>query len=184
MAENLRLPDSPVNLMDERTQNLIDECRRQEESCLYTSTALFEWLKSLRVRKVVLIVVPIILGGLATWPLLAKQDEYRWVTGVCALLAGFAPAIYKALDFDVNLNMVAKHAHQFKVLQDRFRQCWRIAGLGAFGEFKKEFDDLMVGMDNARGASLTPPERFFKKAKKKIEVGHYSFSVDESKGGK
>jgi hypothetical protein len=76
--------------MEELTQNLIDECRRQEESCLYTSTALFEWLKRLRLRKVALVVGPIILGGLATWPLLAKQDEYKWVTGVCALLAGFA----------------------------------------------------------------------------------------------
>jgi hypothetical protein len=167
--------------MDERTQNLMEECRRQEESCLYTSTALFEWLKPLRRRKVFLVVAPIILGGLATWPLLAKQDEYRWVTGACALLAGFAPAIYKALDFDINLGTVAKHAHQFKVLQDRFRQCWRIAGLGAFGEFKKEFDDLMIRMDEARGASLTPPERYFKKAKEKIEAGHYSFSVDETR---
>jgi hypothetical protein len=167
--------------MDERTQNLINECRRQEESCLYTSTALFEWLKRLRLRKVFLIVVPIILGGVATWPLLAKQDEYKWVTGACALLAGFAPAIYKALDFDVNLNVVAKHAHHFKVLQDRFRQCWRITGLGPFAEFKKEFDDLMIRMDDARGASLTPPERYFKKAKEKIEAGHYSFSVDEKR---
>jgi hypothetical protein len=136
-------------------------------------------LKRLRFQKVALVVVPIILGGLATWPLLSKQDEYKWVTGVCALLAGFAPAVYKALDFDVNLSMVAKHAHKFKALQDRFRQCWRIAGLGAFGEFKKEFDDLMIRMDDARGASLTPPERFFKKAKQKIDAGHYSFSVDE-----
>jgi hypothetical protein len=164
--------------MDEQTQNVINECRRQEESCLYTSTGLFEWLKSLRIRKVVLVVVPIILGGLATWPLLAKQDEYKWVSGGCALLAGFAPAIYKALDSDVNLNMVAKHAHQFKVLQDRFRQCWRITGLGAFGVFKTEFDDLMGRMDDARGASLTPPERFFKAAQRKISSGDYTFSID------
>lgn len=164
--------------MDERTKNLIEECQRQEESCLYTSTALFEWLKRLRVQKVFLVVVPIVLGDIATWPLLAKQDEYKWVTGVCALLAGFAPAIYKALDFDVNLTTVAKHAHQFKVLQDRFRQCWRITSLGPSEAFKQEFDDLMARMDDARGASLTPPERFFGKTKAKIESGHYSFSVD------
>jgi hypothetical protein len=165
--------------MDERTSNLVNECRRQEESCLYTSTALFEWLKQLRFRKVVLVIVPIILGGIATWPLIAKQDEYKWVTGVCALLAGFAPAIYKALDLDVNLGLVAKHAHLFKVLQDRFRQCWGISGLGQFEEFKKEFDGLMRRMDDARGASLTPPERFFKAAQKKIASGDYTFSIDE-----
>jgi hypothetical protein len=167
--------------MDERTRNLVEECRRQEESCLYTSTALFEWLKQLRLRKIVLVIAPIILGGVATWPLIAKQDEYKWVTGVCALLTGFAPAIYKALDLDINLSLVAKHAHLFKVLQDRFRQCWRVTGLGEFQKFEKEFDALMKRMDDARGASLTPPERFFKAAQKKIASGDYTFSIDETK---
>lgn len=165
--------------MDQRTQNLIDECRRMEESCLYTSTTLFEWLKSLRRWKLVFVIVPIILGGLATWPLLTRQDRYKWVTGVCALLAGLAPAIYKALDFDVSLNAIAQHAHIAKTLQDRFRQAWRVTALGAFDDFRKEFDELMTRKDAARGASLTAPERFFLKARKKIEAGHYTFSVDE-----
>jgi hypothetical protein len=81
-----------------------------EESCLYTSTTLFEWLKRLRFWRAFFVVTPIILGGVATWPLLSKQDGYKWVTGICALLAGMAPAIYKALDFDVNLNGIAQHA--------------------------------------------------------------------------
>jgi hypothetical protein len=68
--------------MDERTQNLIDECRRMEESCLYTSTTLFEWLKRLRLWKTVFVVAPIIFGGVATWPLLTHQEGYKWVTGV------------------------------------------------------------------------------------------------------
>ena len=114
--------------MDERTKNLIDECKRQEESCLYTSTALLEWLKSLRIWKVGFVVVPIVLGAVATAPLFIAQPGYEWLTGICALLAGLAPAIYKALDYDVGLNTVAQHAHQFKVLQDRFRQSWRVTG--------------------------------------------------------
>lgn len=51
--------------MDARTQNLIEECKRQEESCLYTSTTLFEWLKSMRRYRVLFVVAPIILGGIA-----------------------------------------------------------------------------------------------------------------------
>src|SRR5215469_10342435 len=98
-------------------------------------------------------------GGLATWPLLAHHDEYKWFTGVCALLAGFSPALYKALDFDVSLKVIAQYAHEFKILQDRFRQAWRISGLGPFADFKKEFDELMTRMDAVRAASLTPPER-------------------------
>ena len=169
--------------MEPRTQNLIDECRRMEESCLYTSTTLFEWLKSLRRWKLFFVVIPIILGGLATWPLFAKQDSYKWVTGICALLAGMAPAIYKALDFDVNLNGVAQHAQGSKGLQDRFRQAWRVTALGPFEDFKKEFDALMARKDAARTTSLAAPERFFLKAKAKIDAGHYSFAVDEQTKG-
>jgi len=181
MAENLWLADSPDNLMDERTQNLIDECKRLEESCLYTSTTLFEWLKRLRLWKGVFVVAPIVLGALAAWPILKQQPGHEWLTGVCALLAGIAPAVYKALDLDVSLDTVAKHAHQAKILQDRFRQAWRVTALGSFEDFKKEFDDLMTQVDAARSTSLTAPERFFKKAQEKIAAGHYTFSVDEKK---
>lgn len=167
--------------MDERTQNLIDECKRQEDSCLYTSTILFEWLKSLRRWKTAFIVGPIILGAVATWPLLTKQTGYEWLTGTCALLAGIIPAVYKALNLDVSLDAIARHTHQFKILQDRFRQAWRVTAISSADDFKKEFEDLMVRMDAARSSSLTAPERFFKKAQKKINDGHYDFAVDVEK---
>lgn len=164
--------------MDDRTKNLVDECRRQQESCLYTSTTLFEWLKWLRFWKTCFVVAPILLGALATWPLLSRTESYKWLTGACALLAGVMPAVYKALDFDVSLDAIGKNANQLKVLQDRFRQAWNISALGSFPDFKKEFDDLMTRRDAARNASFTPPERFFKKARAKIEAGHYQFAVD------
>lgn len=94
------------------------------------------------------------------------------------MLAGLTPAVYKALDLDVSLDTLVKHSHQFKTLQDRFRQAWRVTALGDFGEFKDEFATLMDRMDAARASSLTAPERFFKKAQKKINDGHYDFGVD------
>lgn len=169
--------------MDEHTATLIAECKRQEESCLYTSTTLFEWLKSLRWWRVAFVVVPILLGGLATWPLLAKQPGYEWLTGVCALLAGLVPAIYKALHFDVSLDTLAKHAHEFKILQDRFRQAASITVLSGFDELKTEFTKLMDRMDAARASSLTAPERFFSRAQKKIADGHYKFTIDAQAAG-
>jgi hypothetical protein len=36
-------------------------------------------------------------------------------------------------------------------------------------------------MDAARASSLTAPERFFRKAQKKIDAGHYDFTVDVQK---
>jgi hypothetical protein len=164
--------------MDERTTKLVAECKRQEESCCHTSTTLFEWLKSLRRSRAVFVVAPIVLGAVATWPLLAKQSGYEWITGTCALLAGVVPAIYKALQFDVSLDTVSKHAHQFKVLQDRFRQAASITASSGYDELKSAFAELMDQMDATRAASLTAPERFFRKAQKKITAGHYDFSVD------
>jgi hypothetical protein len=127
---------------------------------------------------------PIILGAVATWPLLTKEPGFEWITGICALLAGITPAVYKALKLDVSVEAVTKHAHEFKILQDRFRQAWRISALGSADEFKNEFDALMARMDAARQLSLTAPERFFKKAQKKISTGHYNFAVDDNKAGK
>ena len=164
--------------MDDRTKNLVDECKRQEESCLYTSTALFEWLKCLRWWKGAFVVTPIILGALATWPLLSRTPELEWFTATCALLAGIAQAVYKALDLDVSLAVIAKHAHSFKILQDRFRRAGRVTAFATFEDFKREVDGLIDQMDAARASSLTAPERFFKKAQTKIQSGHYDFNVD------
>ncbi len=164
--------------MDARTLSLIEECKRQEESCLYTSTALFEWMKIMRYWKTVFVILPIVFGALATWPLLGQASGFEWLTGTCALLAGLAPAVYKALDFDVSLDLIAKKAQEYKSLHDRFRQAWRITALGTPDEFKNIFDELMTRMDVARSSNLCIPERFFKKAQTKIKSGHYEFNVD------
>jgi hypothetical protein len=169
------------HMTDDRIRNLIEECKRQEESCLYTSTSFFEWLKDLRFWRVVFVISPIVLSGIATWPLLAKHPDDQWITGVCALLAGMAPAIFKALALDGSLGTLAKQAHQFKILQDRFRQAWRVTALGDFDAFNAEFDQLMNRMDDARAMSTTAPERIFQKAKAKIDKGHYDFAVDQVK---
>src|SRR5262249_25376674 len=156
---------------------LVAECKRQEESCLYTSTALFEWLKALRFWRIVFVVAPVVLSSIAGWTLLKHISGGEWVTGLCVGLAGTAAAVYKALGLDVSLGVLEKHAHQFKILQDRFRQASRVTSLGPFDEFKQEFDKLMSRMDRAREASLTAPERYFNAARKKIEGGDYAFAA-------
>jgi hypothetical protein len=167
--------------MDERTQSLIEECKRQEESCLYTSTALFEWLKYLRAWKNFFVVTPIIFAAIAAGIRANSGPGLEWLIGGCTLIAGIATAVYKALGLDVNLDAVIKNANQFKVLQDRFRQAWRVIALGDLGEFKKEFDSRMEQMDALRSSSLPTPERFFKKAQTKIQSGDYDFGVDAQK---
>lgn len=167
--------------MNQQVQHMINECKRQEESCLYTSVTLFEWLKALRCWRIIFVVVPIILGAIAAAPLVSSSQNYEWLTAICALFAGVFPAIYKALDLDVSLKTVADNAHTFKVLQDRFRQARTVAALGPAEDFNKQYNELLDRMDVARSSSLTPPERFFLQAKRKIDAGHYGFEADNEK---
>ena len=167
VAEGFQSQDSSTSVMDERTKNLIVECKRLEESCLYMAITIFEWVKSLRSWRAAFVIFPIIFGSLAAWLLFSKQHNMDWFAGVCALLAGLAPAVYKGLNFDISLDVLWKHAQQLKTLQDRFRQARSVTA-------------LMNDMDAARASSPTPPNRFCKKAQMKISEGHYNFGDDQA----
>ena len=180
VAEGFQSQNSSTSVMDERTKNLIVECKRLEESCLYMAITIFEWVKSLRSWRAAFVIFPIIFGSLAAWLLFSKQHNMEWFAGVCALLAGLAPAVYKGLNFDISLDVLWKNAQQLKTLQDRFRQARSVTALGCFDEFQSEFAALMNDMDAARASSPTPPNRFCKKAQMKISEGHYNFGDDQA----
>jgi hypothetical protein len=165
--------------MDDRTQQLIVECKRQEEACLCASIAIFDWLKVLRFWRIVFVIAPIILTGTATVQLIAEQAQWKWFAVASALLAGIMPAVYKALNLDVSLSALADSAHRFTLLRDRFRQASAVTALGGSDAFKSEFADLMARMDAARCSGLTPPQRFFKRARMTVSKGHYDFHVDQ-----
>ncbi|WP_457391314.1 hypothetical protein [Roseateles sp. P5_E1] len=161
--------------MDQRTQQLVDEAKRQEESCLYTSTALFSWQKEVRVFRVAFIVLPIICGAFASARIFVRDPYFDWPIAIAALIAGLFPAIFKALDLDVSLKSTADSANRFKTLQDRFRQASMIGATRTTEELEDEFNALMQRMDDARSANPTIPDRHFENAKKKIQKGDYSF---------
>jgi hypothetical protein len=161
--------------MDGRSKEVIAECKRQEESCLYTSTALFSWCREVQKWRIAFVVVPIIAGSIATTKILLKDSYYDWVTAVAAMIAGLFPAIFKSLDLDVSLKNIADNAGRFKILQDRFRQASRIGANRGPEELEEEFQALMTRMDDARLACPAIPERHFRKAQKKIKQGDYSF---------
>lgn len=167
--------------MDARSQEIANECKRQAESCLYTSTALYSWLKSVRTWRTAFIVLPIVAGSIASAKILLKDDAYTWLTAIAALLAGLFPAIFKALDLDVSIKNISDSASRFKTLQDRFSQAASIGATGKPEDLEEEFKALMDRMDDARQASPAIPERHFKKAQNKINKGDYSFdSVPKS----
>lgn len=164
--------------MDQRTTEIFTECRRQEESCLYASTALFQWVKEVKFYRLVFIVTPIVLGSVASARLLLKDPSFDWLVAVCSLLAGLFPAIFKALDLDVSIKAISDSATRFKNLQDRFRQAALIGPTGKLEDLEENFKQLMDRMDDARQANLAIPDRHFDAAQKIIKKGNYKFTVD------
>jgi hypothetical protein len=166
--------------MASKNSGLALECKRQSESCLYTSTSLFIWLRFLRVLKAVFIVVPLVLGAVAGWQMLRQIDSLwiRGFTSAAALLAGLLPTVYSALKFDDNLEHCKLLTGEFKNLRDRFRQAALVSALKPFAEFEKDVEPLIQRLEQARSYSYTTPEWCFKRAQRKIHKGDYDFDVD------
>lgn len=165
--------------MDKRTIAITKEARRQEESCLFTSTTQYEWLRQVRRQNTIFIVAPIILGALAGFSVL-KDVGPSWLVALLAFLASLFPALANALKIQTSVNEITASAATYKSLQDRFRQLATIGILGDNEAAEAELRELMDRMDVARSTSITAPEKFFKRAQKKIAEGHHKFAVDQS----
>ncbi len=170
--------------MNTNTEQLIQECKRQSEGCLYTSTSLFIWLRTLRYLKVIFIVAPLIFGTLAGGKLLlsVNAESAKTFSALFAFFAGILPSIYAALKYDDRLKECTTLAAEFKNLQDRFRQAALVGSAKAFLDFEAQFDGLMGRLEAARKSSFTAPEWCFKRAQAKIKKGDYHFDSDISKG--
>lgn len=176
MAEDLRVRHLVATVAKTPTDALVEECLDLSSSCLYSAVNFYIWLKFLRAWRNVFIIVPLVLGSLATWTLLARATAL-WIqvfVAVCAFIGGLLPTVYRALKLDDNIDLCAKQAAEFKNLQDRFRQCATVSGLKPYEEFERDFAPLMKRLEKAREPSYTPPEWCFKRAQRKIKSGDYT----------
>jgi hypothetical protein len=178
MAENIRESNRDSRPIEVRRRAVIAECRRQEESCLYTSTTLYIWLRRVRRQKQFFVITPIVIGGIAGLSIL-KDWGLDWVAAMLALIASLFPALGDALKFETSVDEISRLAAEFKALQDRFRRTATITALSDLQAAEDTLSELMDRMDIARSSSITPPESAFKEAQQKIGEGHYNFSVDQ-----
>jgi hypothetical protein len=177
MAEDIRPADTDQRLMNERRTAIIAECKRQEESCLYTSTILYIWLRRVRLQKQIFVAAPIILGGIAGITIL-KGAIPDWIIAILAFVASLFPALADGLKIETSVDEIGRLAADFKALQDRFRRIATITALSDVDTAEQALAELMDRMDVARSSSITPPEWAFEKARRKIDAGHYDFSID------
>jgi hypothetical protein len=164
-------------MIEQRRAAIVAECRRQEESCLYTSTTLYIWLRRVRLQKQIFVAAPIIIGGLAGIAIL-KEWLPDWLMALLAFLASLFPALADGLKIETSVDEITRVAADFKALQDRFRRAANITVLSDIDTAEQALGELMDRMDVARSSSITPPEWAFEEARRKIDAGHYSFAVD------
>ena len=76
------------------------------ESCLWTSTTLFIWLRWVRFQRQFFIAAPIIIGGIAGLSVL-KAWTPDWVIALLAFVASLFPALANALKFETRVEEIA-----------------------------------------------------------------------------
>ena len=161
--------------MNPRTENLVKECRRQYINCLYAAASLYIWQKYARGWRAAFLVLPIVLGAFASSQILSQfaDGPAKLAGAVCSMVAGFFPAIFKALNLDMQLESISRSAAEFTNLRDRFRRAANVTALGPFDKFEAEYDALLERMDSARAAAPPSPEWCFRKAQAQVARGDY-----------
>jgi hypothetical protein len=130
-----------------------------------------------RIARFIFVLVPLLLSSLATLGLV-KFEFPAFVVVLLTFGASLFPALHYALKIETSIEQIAREASRYKSLQDRFRQVSTIHLAQGEEIALREFAAAMDDLDSARASSITPPERYFKAAQRKISAGDYEFSVD------
>jgi precorrin isomerase len=180
MAEDIRDEDTDQREVIERLKaEIVAEALRQEESCLYTSTAIYMWLRPVKVQHAIVVITPIALTALASFAYV-KDVLPAWAVAVAALLSTLIPSLAKAMDFETHVSDLKSAAGEYKSLQDRFRQLAKIGILGNASAAEARLSELMERLDAVRAKSIVVPTKHFDAARAKIKNGDYDFSIDNT----
>lgn len=151
------------------------QCKQQWERCLFTSTTLFIWLRVLRKLRIAFVITPIMFGSIAGWDLISSDNRFHIVTAALALAAGLIPAVYSALKLDEHIPTATRLAGEYKNLEILFKDLGRIGPTVPPERYEEEYRSARSRLEAANAEAYTAPERYFEKAKSKIEKGHYTF---------
>lgn len=155
---------------------IVNECERLQENCLYTSTQLYIWLRALRDHRRAFIFFQVLFSVLAAGFAVAGNAI---LAGTFGAIAGLSPMVWDALKMDGDISLVEHHASLFVELRDRFRQIRLIEDAKGLEALERAFEDAKADLAAARKSRVTAPERFYQKAKKKIHSGDYNNAVDD-----
>jgi hypothetical protein len=178
MAEDIRNEDPDTRQVTaRRSAEIRVEALRQEENCLYTSTAMYGWLGKVKFQHGVVVLAPVILTALAAFSYV-KDLVPAWAVALAGLLSTLIPSLAKALDYETHVKELKDAAGEYKGLQDRFRQLANILVHGDVTAAEARMSELMDRLDAVRSKSIIVPQKHFEAAQAKIKGGAYDFSID------
>ena len=162
--------------MTDTETEILKECERQEENCLYTFTVLMVWLRSLRRWRRVFIFGQVVFSVCAAAFAVAG---HALAAGAFGSIAGLSPIVWGSLQLDGQLEVVSRHASLFVELRDRFRRIKNIEATKGLKVLEREFQFAVEDLAGARKYGVSPPEKYFAIAQEKIRRGDYENSIDE-----
>ena len=174
MAEDIRHDDSDDGQLSAARTALIEDCETEEENCLYTSTTFFIWLRVLKTIRAAMWVLAAIGSIVSANSILGDAEDYQVIMAGLALTGVLLPGLIKAVRLDTAIDDYAAAAAQFKNLQGEFRRAAKVWSNKPFAEFEAETREITNAMNDARKASLTPPDWCFRRAQRKIKRGDYA----------
>lgn len=174
MAEDLRDLDPKTRMKGDA---ISIEAMRQSESALYTSTALYIWLREARNWNRFFVIAPVVVGAASGYLFFKDPANVVWAS-ILAILTGLFPALRDALRLDIHLDQIRSLASEYKGLQDAFRQLAKVTAPANTAGAERQLELLMDHLNRARAHGVTIPERVFKLAQDKVKSGDYDFSVD------
>ncbi len=151
------------------------------ENTIYTSTTFYIWLKWLKGIRGALWILAAASGAGAASTVLKQSEENQVLVAGLALLAVIIPGAIKALKLDDTILDYETAAAKFKNAEGTLRRAANVWSHKPFSEFEIEAREALSDLDNARNASLTPPEFCFKAAQRKVASGDYD--PDNIEGG-
>jgi hypothetical protein len=181
VAEDIRRDDPPDGDLTQAKAALVEECAREEENALYTSTNFFIWLRFLKALRTLLWVGAALGSALAASHILRGSPDMKLFMAAAALAGVLLPGIGRALRLDATIRDYTDAAGRFKNLQGEFRRVRLVWSNKPFEDFEADARKLFKAMNDARKPSFTPPEWCFRLARRKIQAGHYTHDADDSK---
>jgi hypothetical protein len=162
----------------ERRMQIHLELQRLEENSMYSAQTQFEHAKQWRAVNLILGLPASVLAALAGATALASTAG-RIVAGVLALAAAGFGAILTTINASHRTNQASAAANAYLEIQGAARQARTVdLPYETVEEARAALAELTARRDEQNRTAEVPSRRAYKKAKRNIESGSQSYSVD------